>query len=215
MYTDRLQGMGRGGKNWEMYELHKSIGPARYDKCSMKSRPSPKEQIVRQGMRPHPGPRSDDQSRGKKERVLGKEVGVDDVYTREPMSSLRAALSTKRSIEDVIQEPRNVKRRTEEDIGYVGSRVVPVPKRCIEARNGTAIMQKAHRSECSNEQCLAAFQVYGLLVDSYGKSQKRVRRFQSDEATKNESKNEASAKETSGDTQVVPMHVDAAVPQEL
>ena len=112
----------------------------------------------------------------------------------------------------MIQEPRNVKQRIEEGIGYVGARVVPVPKRCIEARNGTAIMQKAHRSECSNEQCLAAFQVYGLLVGSNGKSQKRGRRFQPDEATKNESKNEASTKETSGDTQVVPMHVDAAVP---
>ena len=110
MYTDRLQGMGRDGKNWERYELHKSIGPARYDNCSMNNRPSPKEQIVRQGMRPHLGPRSDGQCRGQKEGVQGKEVGVDDVYTREPMSSLRAALSTKRSIDDVIQEPRNVKQ---------------------------------------------------------------------------------------------------------
>ena len=81
VYTDRLQEMGHDGKNWERYELHKSIGPVRYDNCSMNSRPSPKEQIVRQGMRPHPGPRNDDQSRGQKEGVLGKEVGVDDVYS--------------------------------------------------------------------------------------------------------------------------------------
>ena len=43
-----------------------------------------------------------------------------------------------------------------------------------------------------------------------GKS-RRVRRFQLDEATNNENKNEASTKRTSGDTQVAPMHVDAAV----
>ena len=79
-------------------------------------------------MHSHLGPRSDDQSRGQKEGVLGKEVEVDDVYTMGPMSSLRAALSTKRSIEDVIQEPRNTEPRTEEDIGYVGARVAPVPK---------------------------------------------------------------------------------------
>ena len=182
MYTGRLQGMGHDGKNWERYELHKSIGPARYHNCSMNSRPSPKEQIVRQGMHPHPGPKNDDQSRGQKECVLGKEVGVDDVYTREPMSGTQ---HQKKYIEDVIQEPRNVKQRTEEGIDYVGARVVPAPRRCVEARYDIAIMQKAHRRECNNEQCLVAFQAYGLLVDSYGESQTRARQLQPDDATGN------------------------------
>ena len=108
-------------------------------------------------MHPHPGPESSDQSRGQKERVLGNEIGVDDAYTREPMSSLRAALSTKRIIDDVIEEPRNIKQRTADDIGYAGSRVAPAPRRCIEARNGTVEMQEAHWKQGSNEQCIAAF----------------------------------------------------------
>ena len=153
-----------GGKDWDRDELHRSRGPFRYGNCSMSSRPSPKEQIVRQGMRPHPGPRSGDQSRGQKERVFGNEIGVDDAYTGDPMSSLRVALSTKRNIDDAIQEPRNIKQRTEEGIGYICARVVPAPRRCIEARNGTVVVQKAHRRECNNEQCIAAFQAYGLIV---------------------------------------------------
>ena len=46
-----------GGKDWERYELHKSIGPVRYANCSKDSRPRPNELIVRQGMHPIQGRR--------------------------------------------------------------------------------------------------------------------------------------------------------------
>ena len=111
----------------------------------------------------------------------------------------------------MIQEPCNIKKRNEEGIGYIGARVVPASRRCIEARNGTALLQNAHRRGCNNGQSMAAFQAYGLLVESYGINQRRVRRSQSDEATENENKDEASTKRTNSDLQVVSMHVDAAV----
>ena len=116
------------GKDWKRYELHKSSGPVRHDNCSKNSRPLPKEQIVRQGMHPHPGPADSDHSRGQKERVLGSEAGVDDAYTGEPMSSLQAALSTKRTIDDEIGKPRNIKQRTAGENDHDDARVIPAPR---------------------------------------------------------------------------------------
>ena len=88
-------------------------------------------------MHPHPGPENSDHSRGRKERVFGNEVGVDDAYTREPMSSLRAALSTNRNIDDVIEEHRAIKQTTADDGDHIVARVTPAPRRFIQAGNGT------------------------------------------------------------------------------
>ena len=71
-----------GGENWSRDDLHRSSGPPRHDNCSKDSRPLPKEQIVRQGMHPNPGPNREHQSRGQREAVLGREVGIEDAYTR-------------------------------------------------------------------------------------------------------------------------------------
>lgn len=147
-------------------------------------------------MHPHPGPKNEDQSRGHKECVLGKEVGVDDVYTREPMSSLQTALSTKRTIDDEIGKPRDIKQRTADVNDHDDARISPPQRQSIQARNGTAEMQMAHRKGCSNEQCIMAFRIHGLLCDR----------------PRTSTKNETSTKRTSGDPQVVSMHVDAVVP---
>ena len=80
------------------------------DNSNESSRPLPKAVIIRQGMHPNPGPGSEGQSRGQRERVLGKEIGIDDAYTREPMSSLVAALRTKRTTDDVIRRTARTRR---------------------------------------------------------------------------------------------------------
>ena len=68
---------------------------------------------------PHAG--RDGMSRRHKEAVLGNEIGVDNAYTRGPMSSLQAALNTKRPHGGGLDEPCSNKRRTDGE-AEVGSR---------------------------------------------------------------------------------------------
>ena len=67
-------------------------------------------------------------------------------------------------IDDVTEEHCNIKQRTADDGDHVDARVTPAPRRCIQARNGAVEMQEAHRMGCSNEQCIAAFQIHGCLA---------------------------------------------------
>ena len=81
------------------------------------------------------------------------------------MSSLQAALSTKRTIDDEIGKPRNIKQKTADENDDDDARIIPAPRQCIQARNGTVEMQVAHRKGCSNEQCIMALRTHGLLCD--------------------------------------------------
>ena len=135
----------------------------------------PNIDIVRQGMHPNLGPGSEDQSRGQRESVLGKEIGVDDAYTRKPMSNLVAALSTKRTIDDVIKVRCEAKLITNDASECPDARIVPAPRRCIQARSGTISEQKEHRSTCHNEECIIAFRIHGLWSERPGQAAKRDR----------------------------------------
>ena len=97
----------------------------------------PKASIVMQGVHPNPGPEGGSQRRGQRENVLGSEAGVDDAYTREPMSSLNAALGTKRTIDDVIRIRCEEKQITAGEDEGGDARITRAPKRCIQAMNGT------------------------------------------------------------------------------
>ena len=168
-----------GGKDWSRDELHRSSDLLRYDNRSKDSRPLPKEQIVRQGMHPNPGPDREHQSRGQREAVLGKQAGIEDAYDREPMSSLVAALNTKRTIDDVINARGEAKQITADGNDNLDARIPPAPRRCIQVRNGTIDEQREHRSGCQHEQCIAAFRVHGLWAERTEQEAKRCRRMQS------------------------------------
>ena len=56
------------------------------------------------------------------------EIGVDGAYTRPPMSSLTTALHTKRTIEDEIEDPRNIKQRTAEGGDWAAINVASAPR---------------------------------------------------------------------------------------
>jgi hypothetical protein len=142
---------------------------------SESSRPLPKVSIVRQGMHPNPGPGREDHSRGQRESVLGKEIGVDDAYTREPMSNLVVALGTKRTIDDVIKVRCEAKQITDDKSEHLDARIVPAPRKCIQARNGTTSEQREHRSMCHNEECIIAFRIHGLWSERPGQAVKRDR----------------------------------------
>ena len=128
------------------------------------------------------------------------------------MSSLRAALNTKMAIDDWIEEPRNIKQRTADDGEWANSKVIPAPMRCIQARNGIVEMQEAHRRSCSNEQCIAAFQIHGLLNHQSGTRDRRAQRSQPDEAANEEVKDELSTKKTKLELQSVLEYADATFP---
>ena len=70
------------------------------------------------------------------------------------MGSLRAALDTKRTIDEWSEEPGNIKQRTANDGDLADAEVIPTPRRFIQARNGTVEMQEAHRRGCSNDSVL-------------------------------------------------------------
>ena len=145
------------------------------ENSSESRRPMPKADIVMQGMHPNPGPSGGSHSRGQRENVLGKEVGVDDAYIREPMSSLNAALGTKRTIDDIIKIRREEKQITAGENECEDARITRAPRKCIQARNGTTDEQKEHRWVCHNEQCIIAFRVNGLWPDRSSREPKRSR----------------------------------------
>ena len=57
------------------------------------------------------------------------------------MSMLQAALSTKRTIEDVIQIERNLKQRTNDEW-------IPIGVVVIQIRSGSDEQLRLHRTEC-------------------------------------------------------------------
>ena len=128
------------------------------------------------------------------------------------MSSLQAALNTKRTIDDGIGEPRNIRQNTAGDGTYADAKVTPAPRRCIQARNGAVEMQETHRRSCSSEQCIAAFQIHGLLVHQSNTKGRRDQRSQPDEVTSERNTNGPRTKKAKLDTQPDPEHAVAAIP---
>lgn len=85
-----------GGMIWTKPELRATMVPRWYANCSEHSRPRPRQVLIEHGIHPQLGPQKIEVSRGQKEAVLGKEIGVGDAYPRPPMSSLEAALMTQK-----------------------------------------------------------------------------------------------------------------------
>ena len=77
--------------HWPNRELQIIEGLVRYANRIEDSHPLPSQRIIQHGVHLHLGPDRNDMSRGQREAVLGNEIGVDDAYTRGPMSSLQAA----------------------------------------------------------------------------------------------------------------------------
>ena len=113
---------------------------------------------------PHPGAEKSEMGRGQREAVLGDGMGVDDAYARMPMSSLQAALRTKRPHDGGLDEPCSNKRRTDWEADVGSREYLRAPRLCIHARNGTEETQAVHRSGCKNEQCIAALRDHNLLT---------------------------------------------------
>ena len=73
-------------------------------------------------------------------------------------------------------------------------------------------MQEARRRSCSNGQCIAAFQIHGLLSHQSGARGRRVQRSQLDEAANEEGKDEPSTEKTKLELQSILAYVDVTFP---
>ena len=121
------------------------------------------QELFEQGVRPGPGLQKIEMSRGQRVAVLGEERGIDDAYTRPPMSSLEAALRIQRMHNENPGDPCSKKRRMDGEADVGSREYLRAPRVCIEARNGTEDMQRIHRSGCNDERCIAAFRDHKLL----------------------------------------------------
>ena len=97
------------------------------------------------GSTPHPGPHAVERGRGEREEVLGKDADVEGVYSRQPLTQMRATLASTKTGDDCPADPcktkawRNPSDDEEGEASYSGS------QQCVLARDGSPEQQRMHR----------------------------------------------------------------------